>query len=152
MVNWAAVLNATGYKVQWKSGSQGYNTGNRQFTVDSGTTTNHTITGLTNGTEYTVRVTATRSGANDGLPSAEKTGTPAVPTTAGVTVSTMALMVTEENTTGDTYTVVLDTQPTADVTVTVAGHSGTEVTPTPASLTFTTANWDTAQTVTVTAT
>ena len=73
----------------------------------------------------------------------------AVPGTA--TVSESALTVTEQDTTGDTYTVVLDTQPTADVTVTVAGHSGTEVTPTPASLTFTTANWDTAQTVTVTA-
>ena len=69
----------------------------------------------------------------------------------GVTISETSLTVTEEDTTGDTYTVVLDTQPTADVTVTVAGHSGTEVTPTPASLTFTTTNWSTAQTVTVTA-
>ena len=59
---------------------------------------------------------------------------------------------TEEDTTGDSYTVVLNTQPTANVTVTVAGHSGTDVTPTPASLTFTMANWNTAQTVTVTAT
>ena len=66
-----------------------------------------------------------------------------------VTVSTMALTVTEEDTTGDTYTVVLGTQPTADVTVTVGGHASTDVTPTPASLTFTTANWSTAQTVTV---
>ena len=73
----------------------------------------------------------------------------AVPGT--VTVSESALTVTEEDTTGDTYTVVLDTQPTADVTVTVAGHASTEVTPTPASLTFTTTNWNTAQTVTVTA-
>ena len=151
VVNWVAVDNATGYKVQWKSGSQGYNTGTRQATITSGTTMNHTITGLTNGTEYTVRVTATRTGANDGLPSAEVMETPAVPTTAGVTVSTMALMVTEQNTTGDTYTVVLDTQPTASVTVTVAGHSGTDVTLTPSSgtLTFTTTNWSTAQTVTV---
>ena len=71
----------------------------------------------------------------------------AVPGT--VTVSKSALTVTEQNTTGNTYTVVLGTQPTADVTVTVAGHSGTDVTPTPASLTFTMANWSTAQTVTV---
>ena len=73
----------------------------------------------------------------------------AVPGT--VTVSESALTVTEEDTTGDTYTVVLDTQPTADVTVTVGGHASTDVTPTPASLTFTTTNWSTAQTVTVTA-
>ena len=47
---------------------------------------------------------------------------------AGVTVSTSALTVTEEDTTGNTYTVVLDTRPTANVTVTVAGHGGTDVT------------------------
>ena len=73
-VNWTAVDNATGYKVQWKSGSQGYNTGSRQSTVTSGSTTSHTITGLANGTEYTVRVSATRTGANDGPASAEKHG------------------------------------------------------------------------------
>ena len=146
VVNWAAVGNATGYKVQWKSGSEEYNTGNRQATITSGSTTSHTIPSLTNGTEYTVRVTATRTGASDGLPSDEEMGTPGAP---GVTVSKSALTVTEEDTTGDTYTVVLNTQPTANVTVTVAGHSGTDVTPTPASLTFTMANWNTAQTVTV---
>ena len=150
VVNWAAVGNATGYKVQWKSGTQSYNT-TRQATITSGSTTSHTITGLANGTEYTVQVIATRTGANDGPPSAEVMETPAVPTAPGVTVSTMALTVTEENTTGDTYTVVLDTQPTVSVTVTVSGHAGTDVTPTPASLTFTTTNWNTAQTVTVTA-
>ena len=69
----------------------------------------------------------------------------------GVTVSTPALTVTEEDTTGATYTVVLDSQPTATVTVTVAGHAGTDVTPNPTSLTFTTTTWGTAQTVTVTA-
>ena len=147
LVNWVAVDNATGYKVQWKSGSQSYDT-TRQATITSGSTTSHTIPNLTNGTEYTVRVTATRTGANDGLPSAEVTGTPGA---AGVTVSESTLTVTEENTTGDTYTVVLDTQPTASVTLTVLGHAGTDVTTTPASLTFTTTNWSTAQTVTVTA-
>ena len=148
VTNWAAVDNATGYTVQWKSGSESYNTGDRQATVTPGTTTSHTITGLTNGTEYTVRVSATRTDANDGPPSAEVPGTPAVP---GVTVSTTALTVTEQDTTGGSYTVVLDTEPTATVTVTVAGHAGTDVTPDPTTLTFTTSNWDTAQTVTVTA-
>ena len=148
VVNWTAVDNATGYKVQWKSGGQDYNTGDRQFTIPSGTTTSHTITSLANGTEYTVRVSATRTDANDGPPSAEAKGTPAAP---GVTVSTTALTVTEQDSTGDGYTVALDTEPTADVTVTVAGHAGTDVTPDPATLTFTASNWDTAQTVTVTA-
>ena len=151
VVGWAAVPNATGYRVQWKSGGQGYNTGSRQATITSGSTTSHTIGSLMNGTEYTVRVTAVRAGANDGLPSDEMTGIPAVPTAAGVTLSKSTLTVTEQDATGDTYTVVLDTQPTADVTVTVGGHSGTDVTVSPSSgtLTFTSLNWSTAQTVTV---
>ena len=151
VVNWTAVDNATGYTVQWKSGNESYNTGDRQATVTPGTTTSHTITGLTNGTEYTVQVSATRTDANDGPASAEVQGTPAVPTTPGVTVSTTALTVTEEDTTGGSYTVVLDSEPTATVTVTVAGHAGTDVTRTPTTLIFTTSNWNTAQTVTVTA-
>ena len=80
VVEWTAVGNATGYKVQWKSGSQGYNATDRQATLASGSTTSHTIPSLVNGTEYAVRVTATRTDANDGPPSAEKTGTPAAPT------------------------------------------------------------------------
>ena len=148
VVTWTAVDTATGYTVQWTSGGQDYNTGDRQATVTPGSTTRHTIEGLANGTAYTVRVIATRTGATDGPPSAEMTGTPAVP---GVTVSQTVLTVPEEDTTGDSYTVVLATPPTANVRVTVAGHAGTAVTPTPGTLTFTTTNWDTAQTVTVTA-
>ena len=69
----------------------------------------------------------------------------------GVTVSKTELTVTEEDATGSSYTVVLDTAPTGDVTVTVGGHAGTDLTVAPASLTFTTGDWDDAQTVTVTA-
>ena len=79
VVTWTAVDTATGYTVQWMSGSQGYNTGDRQATVTSGSTTRYTIPSLTNGTEYTVRVIATRTGVTDGPPSAEVTGTPRVP-------------------------------------------------------------------------
>ena len=50
------------------------------------------------------------------------------------------------------YTVRLATEPTGEVTVTVSGHAGTAVTPDKTTLTFTTDNWDTAQTVTVSAT
>ena len=72
----------------------------------------------------------------------------ATTTAPEVTVSETALTVTEEDATGNSYTVALETQPTADVVVTVAGHAGTEVTPAPNPLTFTTTNWNTVQTVT----
>ena len=65
--------------------------------------------------------------------------------TAAVRVSTRALTV-EEGSTG-TYTVKLDYQPS--VTVTIDVTAGGDVTTNPASLTFTTSTWDTAQTVTV---
>ena len=76
VVTWTAVDNATGYTVQWMSGGEDYNTGDRQATVTTGSTTRHTIPSLTTGTEYTVRVIATRTGATDGPPSAEVKGTP----------------------------------------------------------------------------
>ena len=49
-VKWTAVTRATGYKVQWKSGSDDYNTTTRQQTITSGSTTSATISSLTNGT------------------------------------------------------------------------------------------------------
>ena len=76
VVTWTAVDTATGYTVQWTSGSKDYNTGDRQAPVTSGSTTRYTIPSLTNGTAYTVRVIATRTGVTDGPPSAEMTGTP----------------------------------------------------------------------------
>ena len=69
----------------------------------------------------------------------------------GVTVSETALTITEGDATGDDYTVKLNTRPTAAVTITVSGHSGSDVVPSPTALTFTTGNWNEAQTVTVTA-
>ena len=51
VVTWTAVDNATGYTVQWMSGGEDYNTGDRQATVTSGSTTRYTIPTacLTNG-------------------------------------------------------------------------------------------------------
>ena len=75
-VSWTSVTGASGYKVQWKSGSQGYDSAGRQ---DTAAGTSHTITGLTAGTVYTVRVIATKTNAPDGAPSDEATGTPEAP-------------------------------------------------------------------------
>ena len=69
--------------------------------------------------------------------------------TAGVTVNPTTLTVAEGE--DETYTVELDSQPTADVTVTIDGTSGTDLTLDSSMLTFTTGTWDTAKTVTVTA-
>ena len=67
----------------------------------------------------------------------------------GVAVSATALSVSEGGTA--TYTVVLESEPTATVTVTPSVAGDPDVTVSPASLNFTTANWSTAQTVTVSA-
>ena len=69
--------------------------------------------------------------------------------TAGVSLSETALSIDEGA--ADTYTVVLDTKPTADVTVAIAGHAVTDISLDQTSLTFTASTWDRAQTVTVTA-
>ena len=118
VVNWTAVGNATGYTVQWKSGSQNYNT-NRQATVTSGATTSYTITGLTNGTAYTVQVIATRTGANDGAPSAEVTKTPEANTSTNTDPLTLTVeAVDDEVTEGEPvrYRIVMS-KPTGGVEV-----------------------------------
>ena len=55
----------------------------------------------------------------------------------------------DESGTTDTFTVVLDAQPDSDVVLSITSSDTGEATVT-SSLTFTSANWDTAQTVTVT--
>ena len=67
--------------------------------------------------------------------------------TPPVKLSASSLTV-EEGESGS-YTVVLDTQPSGTVTITASSGDTTVATVTPPSLTFTTSNWDTAQTVTV---
>ncbi len=93
-VSWTAVPGADGYKVQWKTGAQAYDPATRQATVPDTTAqaeaaydrttrqaavpipTSYIIPGLAADTQYTVRVIATRTLADDGMPSAEATGTP----------------------------------------------------------------------------
>ena len=96
-----------------------------------------------------VTATATRNSAplDTSEFSACRTVTP--PPSVTVTQSGGSTAVAEGGAT-DTFTVVLTSQPTADVTIAIA--PGTQVTTTPAGpLTFTTANWSTPQTVTVAA-
>src|SRR5258706_132801 len=69
---------------------------------------------------------------------------------AGITVIRTAGLTTTEAGGTATFTVVLTSQPTASVTIGLSSNDLTEGTVAPANLTFTTANWNVAQTVTVT--
>ncbi|MCU0755100.1 MAG: hypothetical protein MUE46_08265, partial [Xanthomonadales bacterium] len=69
---------------------------------------------------------------------------------AGITVTPTAGLTTTEAGGTATFTVVLNTQPTADVSIGLSSNDATEGTVSPTSLSFTTANWNVARTVTVT--
>ena len=90
------------------------------------------------------------------LPAGVTTGSPSAAMvsitdddTAGVTIEPTTISVQSGQ--SNEYTVVLGSEPTGDVTVTIAGHSGTDLGLDKTVLTFTADDWDTAQTVTVTA-
>ena len=87
-VRWSSsdAASTTAFKIQWKSGREEFDS-TRQISSDPATSIvgeqstsageryAETLTGLTDGTEYTVRVIATNSNGYSG-PSAEATGTP----------------------------------------------------------------------------
>ena len=148
------------------------------LTLSGTTLTNNVLTFTTEnwGTAQTVKVKAAEDGDAD--QDAEVTLVHAIGSTAdtvydaladqsvtvsitendevGVNINPTTLTVTEGDATGNSYTVVLATQPTGNVTVTISGHSGTDLTVSGTTLTnnvltFTTDNWDTVQTVKVVA-
>ena len=104
-------------------------------TSDDTVTLSHTFSGGGFGTVATKNVTVTVTDNN-------------VP---GMLIEPATLTIIEEDDPVGSYSVVLTGKPSASVTVAIGGTSGTDVTVSPTSLTFTTSNWNTAQTVTVTA-
>ena len=72
------------------------------------------------------------------------------PPVAKIIVAPTSGLTTDESGKTATFTVTLDTPPTADVTIPVASSDPKEGTAAPTSLVFTAANWNIAQTVTVT--
>ena len=103
------------------------------------------------GADDAVTLTHTATGGNYAGETADLAVTVDDDETVSVVLSKTALSVDEEDDTGATYTVKLATQPSEEVTVAVSGHTGTDVSLDKATMTFTTGNWNTAQSVTVTA-
>src|SRR5262249_54229670 len=68
---------------------------------------------------------------------------------AAINVTPVAGLLTSEAGGAATFQVVLASQPVADVTIPVASNNAAEGVASPASLTFTAANWNQTQTVTV---
>ena len=66
-----------------------------------------------------------------------------------MTVSPTELHISEGN--SGQYSIVLATEPSETVTVTISGHTGADLSVPNTSLTFTTDDWNTPQTVTVSA-
>ena len=139
--------------------------GNTTSTDYSGVPAN--VTFSTGDMSQTITFTATQDDVDDGgksvllafgttLPGGVSLGTTTTTTVsitdddgAGVSVSESSLTIAEGS--SGTYTIVLDSQPTADVTVTINDPSNTDVTAEPASLTFSSTDWNTPKTVTVNA-
>ena len=123
-------------------------------------TTSYTVVGggLFNGETYDFQVRAVNGtpigrGAHVGAGPASDVARVTVgrvpPAAAGVTVSALEVTVPEGGTAS--YTVALESRPSASVTIAVAKQPGgdDDLRAAPASLEFTPSNWDAAQTVTV---
>ena len=121
-------------------------------TVNWGTAQSVTVSGVADAdaADESVTVTATAASVGD----AEYAGETASVTvtvndsdTAGVVVDPVSLTISEDGT--GSFTVKLATQPTASVTVTVSSGDAGAVSVPSTVLTFSTVNWGTAQSVTV---
>ncbi len=108
------------------------------------TTRSHTVTGLVNGLTYNIRVRAVAGDVN-GRPSAPVGARPLF----GVAVLSPASLTVAEGGTAS-YRVRLSAQPNTNVIVGISS-SNSDITVSPAGLDFTTGNWGTPQTVTVSA-
>ena len=87
----------TGYKVQWKSGTESYDSSesSARQAVLGATAASHTIAGLVNGTAYTVRVLAVNAAGNGAAAEVEATATDRVaPVLTGAVVDGTALTLT----------------------------------------------------------
>ena len=70
---------------------------------------------------------------------------------SGITVSSTGLEVTEGDTTGAFYDLEMVSEPAEDVVIDIRGAAGSDLTVSPATVTFTPGNWRTPKRVTITA-
>jgi hypothetical protein len=101
---------------------------------------------------YTITTSAATSAdtSYSGMNAADVSVTNTDDDTAGIVVNPTSGLVTTEGGGTATFTVVLTSQPTAAVTIDISSNDTTEGTVSTGSLTFTSGDWDAAQTVTVT--
>ena len=99
------------------------------------------------GSNGSATLTHTGAGADYGSVSRNLPVTVTDDDTAGIVLTPIMLQVTEGG--SATYTVELATEPTGQVTVTVGGTTGIDLTVVHPGLTFTASTWNTAQTVAV---
>ena len=145
-VSWTKVTGATGYVVEWKSGSQLYDT-SRQVAAGNVASIEISAASLSPGTTYDVRVYATKSGSDHGLPSDEVSATYKGQLVFDKTALTID-EATSTNVATSSYTVKLSVQPGTTTTVSI-GYRVPELIVTPASVTFNSSNWNQWQTFTV---
>ena len=79
----------------------------------------------------------------------DTTPVPPAPPSPGYTLSSSSVSVAENGGTG-TYTIVLNTQPTDNVTFAITSDNTSQITVAPASVSFGSGNYSTAQTITLT--
>lgn len=103
----------------------------------------------TTGSNGTLADAGTSGGTTAFSTASDTAGLVVMPRADIVVTPTSGLATTEAGGTAS-FTVVLDSQPTADVTIALSSSDTTEGTVGVASVTFTSANWNLAQTVTVT--
>src|SRR5205814_1501526 len=89
-------------------------------------------------------------GNYSGLNSSDVSVTNADNDAAGITVSPTSGLTTTEAGGTTTFTIVLTSQPTANVTIPISSSNIAEGTVSAPSITFTAGNWNTPQTITVT--
>ena len=140
------------------SGATLSNTSTLTFTTsnwDTAQTVTVTPVEDANGVGETITLTHIQSGGDyTGIAADSVTVNVTDSDTRNVVLSPTSLTVTEGDDTGVSYAVKLSTQPSDTVTVTIGGHSGTDLSISGATLsnsntlTFSTSNWNTAQMVT----